>query len=90
MLGDRLSFGGKVDTFTLDYVQNSGNSLSQNSAVFETEIRIREGVNKFDMSGNKVDTINKYIKSRNSHYKEQVEVNVNYNTRRSITSVTIK
>ena len=49
-----------------------------NSAVFETEIRIREGVGIFSVEGNQVGAINNYVGSRNSHFGSSVTANAVY------------
>lgn len=71
--------GGKVDMFTFEYVAGHGGSTEENSAVFETEVRIREGVNTFTVAGNQVDTINNYMYNRNVHYRQfDNKTNVKY------------
>ena len=60
-----------VDTFTFDYVANNGGSTEENSAIFETEIRIREGVNSFSVKGDQSETINKYLGTRNKNYEKK-------------------
>ncbi len=77
-MGSRLGFKGKVDMFTFDYVAKSKGTTQQNSAVFETEIRIMEGVGTFSVGGNQVDVINGYLKSSNEHYGRSVSANVVY------------
>ena len=77
-MGSRLGFKGKVDMFTFDYVAKSKGGTEQNSAVFETEIRIREGASSFSVGGNQVDAINDYLKGSNSHYGRNVSANVVY------------
>jgi len=62
--------GGKIDMFTFEYVAGHGGSTEENSAVFETEVRLREGVKTFTVAGNQVDTINNYMYNRNMHYKQ--------------------
>ncbi|WP_165872300.1 DUF6443 domain-containing protein [Tenacibaculum sp. M341] len=57
-----------VDTFTFDYVANNGGSTEENSAIFETEVRIREGQSVFSVKGNQNRTIQKYNKARNKKY----------------------
>lgn len=74
-LGTKLG-AGKIDMFTFNYVANSGGSTQQNSAVFETEVRIQEGVKTFSVTGNQVGAINNYLKARNGHYGGQVKSNV--------------
>ena len=74
-LGSKLG-GGKIDMFTFNYVANSGGSTEQNSAVFETEVRIREGAQTFSVAGNQVGAINSYMKARNSHFGGQAKANV--------------
>jgi RHS repeat-associated protein len=77
-LGGRLGFKGNVDMFTFNYVADSKGSTQQNSAVFETEIRIREGIGAFSVEGNQVGTINKYIGARNGHFGSNVTANALY------------
>ena len=74
-LGSKLG-GGKIDMFTFNYVANSGGTTEQNSAVFETEIRIREGAQTFSVAGNQVGTINNYLQARNGHFSGQAKSNV--------------
>ena len=73
-LGGKLG-AGRIDMFTFNYVANSGGNTQQNSAVFETEIRIREGAKTFSVSGNEVGSVNSYLKGRNNHYGASGNVN---------------
>ncbi|WP_108808290.1 DUF6443 domain-containing protein [Aquimarina spinulae] len=59
-----------ADTFTFDYVADSGGSTDQNSAVFETEVRLREGVQTFSVLGDQRGAINNYMGARNKKYGE--------------------
>jgi RHS repeat-associated protein len=77
-LGGRLGFKGNMDMFTFNYVADSKGSTQQNSAVFETEIRIREGVGIFSVEGNQVHAINKYVDARNGHFGSNVTANAVY------------
>ncbi|QJB30708.1 hypothetical protein HF329_05105 [Chitinophaga oryzae] len=77
-LGKSLNFKGKVDMFTFNYVADSRGSTEQNSAIFETEIRIREGVGSFSVAGNQVGAINDYISSSNAHFGRNVQANAVY------------
>jgi hypothetical protein len=55
----------------------------------ETEIRIREGVTSFSVAGNQVNTVYKYIKTRNAHFESNVNLkNIIYKD--GITNVEIK
>ncbi|KFF21496.1 hypothetical protein IW22_05910 [Chryseobacterium sp. JM1] len=74
-LGSKLG-AGKIDMFTFNYVANSGGTTEQNSAVFETEVRIREGAQMFSVAGNQVGTINNYLRARNGHFNGQAKGNV--------------
>jgi RHS repeat-associated protein len=74
-LGSKLG-ASKIDMFTFNYVANSGGGTEQNNAVFETEVRIREGAKTFSVAGNQVGTINDYLKARNGHYSGQANTNV--------------
>ncbi|RMZ59523.1 hypothetical protein D1632_07775 [Chryseobacterium nematophagum] len=47
--------------FTFEYVAGHGGSTEENSALFETEVRLREGVKIFTVAGNQVYTINNYM-----------------------------
>lgn len=58
--------------FTFNYVANSNGNTQQNSAIFETEIRIRQGVGTFSVKGNQVGAINKYMGARNSHFGSNI------------------
>ena len=77
-LGDRLGFKGTVDMFTFNYVADSKGDRQHNSAVLETEIRIREGAGVFSVEGNQVGAINKYVGARNSHFGSSVSANAVY------------
>ena len=77
-MGSRLGFKGEIDMFTFDYVAKSKGTTIQNSAVFETEIRIREDAGSFSVAGNQVDVINDYLKRSNDHYGRNVSANVVY------------
>lgn len=74
-LGSKLG-AGKIDMFTFNYVAKSGGTTEQNSAVFETEVRIREGAQTFSVGGNQVGTINNYLKARNGHFSGHANANV--------------
>lgn len=74
-LGSKLG-AGKIDMFTFDYVAKSGGTTEQNSAIFETEVRIREGAQTFSVAGNHVGTINSYMKARNGHFNGRANGNV--------------
>jgi RHS repeat-associated protein len=78
VLGDRLGFKGNIDMFTFNYVADSKGSTEQNSAILETEIRIREGAGVFSVAGNQVDAIGKYVGARNSHFGSDVITNSVY------------
>jgi len=77
-LSNNVGFNGNVDLFTFNYIADSGGSTEQNSAVFETEVRILEGASSFSTSGNQIKTINDYLSSRNCHYGSDVKANVIY------------
>lgn len=77
-LGGRLGFEGKVDMFTFNYVADSKGSTQQNSAILETEIRIRGGAGVFSVDGNQVNAINKYVGARNGHFGSNVTTNAVY------------
>src|SRR6218665_931441 len=76
MLGEALSkilkFKDNVDYFTFEYVAGSKGTSEQNSALFETEIRIREGVKVFEVNGDQRETIDKYLKARNDYYGSNI------------------
>lgn len=78
VLGKRLNFGGKVDMFTFNYVADAGGNTQQNSAIFETEIRIREGINTFSVAGDQVGTIGNYVSARNKHTGGNLSVKAIY------------
>jgi RHS repeat-associated protein len=75
VLGKAINFKGQVDMFTFNYVADSRGSTEQNSAIFETEIRIREGAGTFSVAGNQVGAINNYISASNAHFGRNVQVN---------------
>jgi RHS repeat-associated protein len=77
-LSDRFRYKGNLDMFTFNYVANSKGNTVQNSAVFETEIRIREGVGSFSVEGNQVDAINSYIRASNEHFGRSVQAKTVY------------
>jgi len=54
--------------FTFEYVAGSGGSTEQNSAVFETEIRLREGVSTFSVLGDQTGVIGDYLGARDENY----------------------
>jgi hypothetical protein len=72
-LGARFGYKGKIDMFTFDYVAGSGGNTLQNSAVFEAEISIRQGLGSFSVDGNQVDAIGNYVKSSNNHFGRSVQ-----------------
>ncbi len=53
-----------TDLFTFDYVAGSGGSTDQNSAVFETEVRLREDVSTFSVLGDQTGVIGNYLSAR--------------------------
>jgi len=63
-----LGGDANADLFTFEYVAGSGGTTEQNSAVFETEIRLREGVSTFSVLGDQTETIGNYINARNDNY----------------------
>jgi hypothetical protein len=72
-LGDKLGFKGKVDMFTFNYVANSQGNTEQNSAVFETEISIRQGLGSFSVDGDQTGVIGNYVKASNDHFGRNVQ-----------------
>lgn len=64
--------------FTFNYVADPKGSTQQNSAIFETEIRIREGIGAFRVEGNQVGTIYSYLGARNNHFGSTVTANAVY------------
>ena len=60
--------GSNVDLFTFEYVANSGGSTGQNSAIFEAEVRLREGAGSFSVLGSHASAIGSYLDARNAHY----------------------
>jgi hypothetical protein len=72
-----ISYTG-FDFFTFDYVASTGGSTEQNSAILETEVRLQQGVQNFTVAGNQVDTINKYIGARNSHFGNSYVAKASY------------
>ena len=77
-LGTRLGFQGKIDMFTFNYVADSKGNTQQNSAIFETELRIRQGVGLFSVEGNELDTIGKYVNARNDQFGSNITANAIY------------
>ena len=75
-LGTRLGYKGKIDTYTFDYVAKSGGNTEQNMAVFETEVRIREGAGSFTVYGDRVPEIKAYIRASNEHFGRSVNATV--------------
>jgi RHS repeat-associated protein len=73
VLKQRLGMKGKLDMYTFDYVAYSGGSTAQNSAVFETEISIRQGLNSFSVEGDQVDAVNSYVQASNTHFGRNVK-----------------
>jgi hypothetical protein len=65
---------GNIDFFTFDYVADSKKSSEENMSIFETEVRIREGVNIFDVDGDFGDAIKKYVKQSNNHFHRNLNV----------------
>jgi len=78
VLGGRLRYEGGVDLFTFNYVADSKGSTQQNSAIFETEIRIREGAGSFSVEGNQVGAIGKYMGARNGHFGSNISADAVY------------
>jgi RHS repeat-associated protein len=79
-MGSRLGFKNKLDLFTFDYIAQSKGGTEENSAVLETEIRIREGATSFYVAGNQVDEINDYLQASNDHFGRKVSAKVIYDT----------
>jgi hypothetical protein len=75
-LGTRLGYNRKIDTYTFDYVAKSGGNTEQNMAVFETEVRIREGAGSFTVYGDSVPEIKAYIRASNEHFGRLVNATV--------------
>lgn len=72
VLGNVLGHKSGVDLFTFNYVAESGGNTEQNSAIFETEIRLREGAKTFSVVGDQTRNINQYIGQRNAHFGSKV------------------
>ncbi|NMH28497.1 DUF6443 domain-containing protein [Flavobacterium silvaticum] len=68
--------GFQKDMFTFEYVAKSGGTTEQNSAVFETEVRLLEGQKTFSVGGNQVDAIKNYMNARNGHTKTTTNMKV--------------
>jgi RHS repeat-associated protein len=79
-LSDRFNYKGNIDMFTFNYVADSKGKTGQNSAIFETEIRIRQGARLYSVAGNQVDAIQKYITASNNHFGRNVQATVVYTT----------
>ncbi len=77
-LRERFGYKGTIDMFTFSYVAHSKGNTKQNSAILETEVRIRQGVGSYSVEGNQVDAINEYVQSRNDHFGSNVNVNAVY------------
>jgi RHS repeat-associated protein len=63
-----LGGSNETDMFTFNYIANAGTSSEENMAILKTEVRIREGVNTFSVSGNHKSTIDSYLKNRETKY----------------------
>jgi RHS repeat-associated protein len=63
-----LGGDSNADLFAFDYISNSGGSTEQNSAVLETEIRLREGVKTFSVLGDQKKSIGDYMSARSKKY----------------------
>lgn len=79
-LGYRLNFSGNIDKFTFNYVADNKGSTEQNSAILETEVRIRQGAGVFSVAGDEVGTINKYLRASNDHFGRNVQADAVYTT----------
>jgi len=77
-MAGRFGFKGSVDMFTFDYIAGSRGSTEQNSAILETEIRIREGASSFSVEGNQVGAIGDYMRSSNQHFGRKVGATIKY------------
>ncbi len=49
-----------------------------NSAILETEVRIREGAGVFSVEGNQVSEINQYVSESNDHYNRDIQAQAIY------------
>ena len=78
VLGYRINFKGSVDKFTFNYIADKRGSTEQNSAILETEVRIRQKMGTFSVAGNEVDAINEYVGASNDHFGRNVQVNAVY------------
>jgi len=67
-LSGKFGYKGQLDAYTFDYVAKGGGTTEDNSAVFETEIRIRDGKHAFYVDGDQVENVGNYIQDRNKHY----------------------
>jgi hypothetical protein len=74
-LGKRLSFSGSIDLFPFLYIAESGANTEENSAVLEAETRIRQGVKSFNVAGDQVNAIKRYVSISNNHYGRNKKVN---------------
>jgi RHS repeat-associated protein len=65
-----FTLGGdpSTDTFTFDYIADSGNDTDANSAVLEAEVRLREGITTFSVQGDQTKVLNSYLTARNKNY----------------------
>jgi RHS repeat-associated protein len=64
VMAARLGFNSNVDLFAFKYIADQKGSTLENSAILETEIRIRQGVRSFTVEGNQVKSINQYLNIR--------------------------
>jgi RHS repeat-associated protein len=65
-----------IDLFTFEYIAKTKGSTSQNCAIFETEIRIREGACNFTVNGKHDGAINDYLLKSNSHFRRSANARV--------------
>jgi len=77
-MGAKFGHMGNVDLFTFEYIAKSHGSTEQNSAIFETEIRIQEQAQTFTVAGDQRSVIQEYLDSRNSHTGIQVHARMQY------------
>ncbi|CAM1345217.1 DUF6443 domain-containing protein [Tenacibaculum amylolyticum] len=66
--------GSNVDTFTFDYITENAGTTDSNSAIFETEIRIREGISNFSVAGDQRESVKNYVEARNKKYNTKTKI----------------
>lgn len=85
VMGSKFHFAGVIDLFTFNYIagRTAGmkpGTTEENSAIFETEISIRQGLKRYDVAGDMGRAINWYIKQSNMHYGRNVTISTSIYT----------